>query len=98
MENFQFRLLTYRLEAQKFLMEVAPDVLTIVPWCGILRNMIVSHTVPCHTCSTPWTLFLSHPLPYTHMTPQLLLRPGRPMFAAADFRPSDMGFNIRWST
>ena len=34
MENFQFRLLTYRIEAQIFLREVAPDVLTIVPWCG----------------------------------------------------------------
>ena len=36
MENFQFRLFTYCDEAQKFLMEVAPDVLTIVRWCGIL--------------------------------------------------------------
>jgi hypothetical protein len=68
MENFQFRLLTYRLEAQKFLMEVAPDVLTIVPWCGILRNMIVSHTVPRHACGTSGTLFWSHPCPYTHDT------------------------------
>ena len=43
-------------------MEVAPDVITIVPWCGILRNMIVSHKVPCHTCGTSWTLFLVTPL------------------------------------
>ena len=46
MENFQFCLLTYRLETQTFLREVTPDVLTIVPWCG---NMFVSHTVPRHT-------------------------------------------------
>jgi hypothetical protein len=52
MENFQFRLLTYHLEAQIFLREVTPDVLTIVPWCGNLRNMSVSHTVPRHTYGT----------------------------------------------
>ena len=94
MENFQFRLLTYRLEAQKFLMEIAPDVLTIVPWCGILRNMIVSHTVTLaalheHFFVTPLALHTRH---------QLLLRAGRPMFVAADFKPSDMRFNVRWST
>ena len=52
MENFQFCLLTYRREDQIFLREVAPDVLTNVPWCGSLRNMFVSHTVPCHTNGT----------------------------------------------
>ena len=52
MENFQFCLLTYHLEAQIFLREVTPDVLTIVPWCGSLRNMFVSHTVPRHTYGT----------------------------------------------
>ena len=36
MENFQFILLTYCLEAQMFLREVVPNVLTIVPWCGSL--------------------------------------------------------------
>ena len=33
-----------------FLREGAPDVLTIVPWCGSLRNMFVSQTLgglPC---------------------------------------------------
>jgi hypothetical protein len=68
MENFQFCLITYRLEAQIFLREVAPDVLTIVPWCGSLRNMFLSHTVPCHTYGTSRKLFLSHPWPYTHDT------------------------------
>ena len=34
----------------------------------------------------------------THATPQLHLRRDRPMFAAADFEPSDLRFNIRWST
>ena len=53
MENFQFRLLTYRLEAEIFLREVAPDVLTIVPWCGSLQNMFVS-------------LSLSHTHTHTH--------------------------------
>ena len=49
MPNFQFCLLTYHLEAQIFLREVTPDVLTIVPWCDSLENMFVSHTVPYHT-------------------------------------------------
>ena len=48
MENFQFCLLTYRLEPQVFLREVAPDVLTILPWCGSLQIMFFSHTVPRH--------------------------------------------------
>ena len=52
MENFLFRLLTYCLEAHIFLREVAPNVLTIVPWCGSLQNMFVSHTVPRHTYGT----------------------------------------------
>ena len=52
MKNFQFRLVTYRLETQIFLREVAPSVLTIVPWCGSLRNMFASHTVPHHTYGT----------------------------------------------
>ena len=95
MENFKFRLLAYRIEAQTFLVEVAPDVLTIVPWCGILRNMIVSHTV---TFVALHEHFFCHTPGLTHTTPQLLLRPGRPMFAGADFKPSDMRFNIRWST
>jgi len=93
MENFQFRLLTYRLEDQKFLLEVAPD-LTIVPWCGILRNMIVSHSLTSHLqhfMNTFW-----HTPGLTH-TSQLLLRPSRLMYAAADFKPSNMHF-VRWST
>jgi hypothetical protein len=81
MENFQFNLLTYRPEAQSFLREVSPDVLTNVHWCGSLRNMIVSHTVPRHTYGTSRKLFCHTP----GLTPQLRLRPGRPMFAPADF-------------
>jgi len=42
--------------------------------------------------------FFCHTPGLTHTTPQLRLRPGRPMFAAADFEPRDMRFNIRWST
>ena len=34
----------------------------------------------------------------TDPTPQLRLRRGMPMFAAADFKPSDMLFNFRWSS
>ena len=96
MENFQFCLLTYHLEAQIFLREVAPDVLTIVSWCGNLQNISVSHTVPRHTALHE--NFFCHTPGLTHVTPQLRLRPGRPVFVAVDFEPSDMRFNIRWST
>ena len=68
MEKFQFRLLTYCLEAHTFLREVAPDVLTNVPWSGSLRNTFVSHTVPRHTYGTSRKPFSSHPWPYTHDT------------------------------
>ena len=67
MKNFRFCLLTYRLGAQIFLREVAPGV-TIVPWCGSLQNMFLSHTVPHHTYGTSRKIFLSHPWPYTHDT------------------------------
>jgi len=42
--------------------------------------------------------FLCYTPGFTHLTPQLRLRRDRPMFAAADFKPSDMRFNVRWST
>jgi len=42
--------------------------------------------------------FLCHTPGLTHATPQLHLRQDRPMFAAADFKPSDIRFNIGWST
>jgi len=42
--------------------------------------------------------FLYHTPGLTHPTPQLRLRRDRPMFAAADFKPSDVRFNVRWST
>ena len=42
--------------------------------------------------------FLCHTPDLTHPTPQLRLRWDRPMFAAADFKPSDVRFNVRWST
>jgi hypothetical protein len=42
--------------------------------------------------------FLCHTPSLTHATPQLSLRRDRPMFAAADFKPSDMLLNVRSST
>ena len=42
--------------------------------------------------------FFCHTSGLTDMTPQLRLRRDRPMFAAADFQPSDTLFNFRWST
>ena len=42
--------------------------------------------------------FLCHTRGLTHLTPQLCLRRDKPMFAAADFKSSDVRFNVRWST
>jgi hypothetical protein len=42
--------------------------------------------------------FFCHASSLTDMTSQLRHRRGRPMFAAADFKPSDTLFNSRWST
>jgi len=39
--------------------------------------------------------FFCHTPGLTHTTPQLHLRPGRPMFVAADFELSDRQFNIK---
>jgi len=62
----------------------------------VVFKMFVSHTVPLHTYGTSRKLCHTHGL--THTTPQLRLRPGRPMFAATDSEPSNLQFNIRWST
>jgi len=42
--------------------------------------------------------FLCHTLDLAQATPQLRLRWDRPMFAAADLKPGDVRFNVRWST
>ena len=41
--------------------------------------------------------FFCHTSGLTDTTPQLRLRRGRQMFAAADFKHSDTLFNFRWS-
>jgi len=66
MEKFKFCLLPCRLEAQIFLREVAPDVLTFVPWCGSLQNVCFTHSPTSHL--RHFTKTLSHPRPYTHYT------------------------------
>jgi len=50
-----------------------------------------------HVTLTALKNFFCHTPGLTHMTPQLHLRPGRPMLADADFEPSDVRFKIRWS-
>jgi len=40
MQKFHFLLLTCWLVSPVFLKEVAPDVFTTLPQCGILQNMI----------------------------------------------------------
>jgi len=42
--------------------------------------------------------FQCHTSGLTHTTPQLRLRRDRSVFAAADFKPRDVQFNVRWST
>ena len=66
MEKFKFCLLTYCLEAQIFLREFPPDVLTFVPWFGSLRNVCFTHGPTSHL--RHFTKTLSHPWPYTCYT------------------------------
>jgi len=88
MQKFRFLLLTYWFESPGFLKEVT-RVVRNVPLCGNLQNtFFLTHSPTSHLCHTPGL---------THTTPQLHLRWDRPMFAAADFKPSDMRFNISWS-
>jgi len=66
MEKRKFHLLTYHLEAQIFLREVAPDVLTFMPWYGSLRNVCFTHSPTSHLTAlhknfaTPVTLHSLH--------------------------------------
>jgi len=76
-----------------FLWEVTPDVLTAVPCCGSLQNVLVTHSPTWHVqnltklfCVTTLALHMWH------------LRWERLTFAASDFEPSDVYLNIRWST
>jgi len=50
------------------------------------------------TLTTLHEHFLCHAPGLTHATPQLRLKWDRPLFAAADFKPGDVRFNVRWST
>jgi hypothetical protein len=63
----------------------------------VLKHICFTHGPMSHLRHFTET-FLCHTLGLTHATPQLPLRPGRPMFAAADLEPSDVRFTIRWST
>ena len=56
------------------------------------------HTRSCVTLTAFNKNFFCHTPGLTHRTPHLCLRPGKPMFAAADVEPSDVRFKIRWST
>ena len=95
-KNFSFFYLHIGL-IPVFLKEVACDVVRTVSLCGNLQNMFFnaqSHL----TLTALHEHFLCHTPGLTHLTPQLRLRRDRPMFAAADFKPSDVRFNVRWST
>ena len=97
MQKFQFLLLTYWLDSPGFLKEVARDVVRTVSLCGNLQNIFFN--AQSHLTLTAFhAYFLCHTPGLTHPTPQLRLRRDRPMFAAADFKPSDVQFNVRWST
>ena len=96
MEKLKFHLLTYHLEAQIFLGGGLDQMFLHLYLGVVVFEMFVSHTVPLHTYST--SRKLCHTCGLTHTTPQLRLRPARSMFAATDFEPSNLQFNIRWST
>jgi hypothetical protein len=97
MQKFQFLLLTYWLDSQGFLKKVACYVVRTVPLCGNLQNMFF-HAQSHFTLTALHEYFVCHTPGLTHMTPQLHLRRDRPMLAAADFKPSNVRFNVCWST
>ena len=84
MENFQFPLLSYCLEAQIFLREVTPDVLTLCH--GVVFKTYLFHTQSHVTLMTLHENFDTPGL--KQAITQLRLRLGRPMFAASDFEHS----------
>jgi len=96
MKKFQFLLFTYWLKPPGFL-KVAPDVVRTVPLCGNLQN-IFFNAQSHFTLTVFHKHFLCHTPGLTHVIPQLHLRRDRPMFAAADFKPGEVRFNVRWST
>ena len=88
MPKFQFLLLTYWLDSPGFLKEVARDVRT-VSLCGNLQNTFFN--AQSHfTFTALHEHFLCHTPGLTHATPRLRLRRDRPMFAATDFKPSNV--------
>jgi len=93
MENFQFSLLTYRLEAQIFLGRSHQVFLQLCLCVVVFETCCFTHNPTSHLWLLTKTFFVT-PLAL-HTTPQLHLRSGRPMFAAANFKPSDVQFDIR---
>ena len=89
MENFQFRLLTYRLEAQIFLREVASDVLQLCLGVVVFK-ICLFRTQPHVTLTALHENFFFHTTAVTNTTPHLCLRPSRPMFVPEDFEHSDV--------
>jgi len=97
MQKFQFLLLSYWLDSPGLLKEVARDVVRTVSLCGNLQNMFFN--AQSHfTLTALHEHFLCHTPGLTHAAPQLRLILDRRMFAAADFKPSDVRFNVRWSS
>ena len=96
MQTFQFLLITYWLDSPDFLKEVARDDVKTVSLCGNLQNIFLTHSPTSHLrhftntfCVTPLALHTRH---------LSCVSRDRRMFAAADFKPSDVRFNARWST
>ena len=92
-----FLLHTYWLQSPGFLKEVAPEVFELCLDVVIFKTCYLN--AQSHfTLMALHEHFLCHTPGLTHVTPQLRLTWDRPMFAAADFKPGDMRFNVRWST
>jgi len=66
--------------------------------CVVIFKTCFSNTQYHFTLTALHEHFLCHTPGLTHATHQLRLRWDTPIFAAADFKPGDMRFNVRWST
>jgi hypothetical protein len=66
--------------------------------CVVILKICVLNAQSHFTLTALPEHFLCHASNLTRATPKLRLIRGRPMFAAADFKPSDIFFYFMWST
>jgi len=96
-KNFSFLYLHIGLILQFFLRRSHVMLLELFLCVVIFKTSILNAKSHFTLMALPEHFFF-HTSSSTDTTPQLRLRRGRPMFVAADFKPSEKLFSFRWST